>query len=179
MEVPPEICFSESELEQAGLLDDIDSCHVAPSLGFDFEGSDQQQQQCWYTLQSLSTKPCALANRLQTLAECWQVPSLAAASTSSLPTSIGTQRTTVYDDATVQAPPPPEEGPQRRSEFQQQILAPAHHTANIADQDRHVPTDSTDSTAISVRRQANRDYQKKFRARHKVSLIAHSSAPCR
>lgn len=117
MELPPDICFSESELEQAGLLDDTDSCHVAPSRGFNFEGSDQQQQ-CWYTLQSLSTKSCGLADSLQTLAECWQVPSLAGASTSSLPTSIGTQRTTVYEDATVQAAPLPEEGPQRQNNFQ-------------------------------------------------------------
>lgn len=164
MELPPDICFSEFELEQAGLLDDTDSCNVAPSRGFNFEGSDQQQQ-CWYTLQSLSTQSYGLANRLQTLAECWQVPSLGAASTASLPISMGPQQTTLRTDATVQAPPLPQEGLQRQTNFQQQELAPVKHTANIEEQGRHMPADVT---AVSIRKQANRDYQKKFRARHKV-----------
>lgn len=172
MELPPHICFSESELEQAGLLDDTDSCNVAPSPEFDFEGSEQQQQ-CWYTLQSLSTKSCGLANRLQTLTECWQVPGLGGASTSSLHTSRGTQRTTVYDDVTVQAPPLPEESPQRRTHFQQQTLAPGEHTVNIAEQDRSMPADST---AVPIKKQANRDYQKKFRARQKVCFNAFISS---
>lgn len=90
MELHPDIWFSKSELEQAGLLDDTDSCDVAPPPELSFEVGDHQQQQLFCNMQSPVMGSCSRENRLQTLVECWQEPCLA--SISSLQESTATQR---------------------------------------------------------------------------------------
>ena len=178
MELHPDIWFSESELEQAGLLDDNDSCTVAPSPDLAVDSRDQQQQQSLCNLQSPPTGLCSFANRLHILAECWQVPCLGRPSSSSLQEST-TQHGSLVEDVALHKPPLPEEAPQRWNSFQQ--LAPAEHTTST--QGRSMPTDST---AVTTRKQTNRDHQKKFRMRQKVlfgtdlclPLISHHSRMC-
>lgn len=162
MELLPDIWFSESELEQAGLLDDNNTCAVAPSPELRFELCDHQQQQLFCTAQSTPMSSCGLANRLQTLAECWPAPFLGGwPSSSSLQESTATQHSTLGEDVAPQKPPVPEEAPQRWTNIQQ--LAPAQHTTNT--QGRSMPTDSA---VVTTRKQNNRDHQKKFRLRQKV-----------
>ena len=162
MELHPNIWFSESELEQAGLLDDDVSCNVEPSPELRSDVGDHQQQQFFCTLQSPPTGTCSLADRLQTLTKCWQVNCLGGPSSSSVQESTATQHSTLSEDVVLQEPPLPEEPPQRWTSIQQP--AAAKHTTNIQ-QDRSMPTDSA---AVTIRKQSNRDYQKKFRMRQKV-----------
>ena len=162
MELHPNIWFSESELEQAGLLDVDVSYDIEPSPELGSEVGDHQQQQFFCTLQSPPTGTCSLADRLQTLADCWQVPCLGGPSSSSLHESTATQCSTLSEDVVLHEPPLPEEAPQRWNKIQQP--AAAEHITNTQ-QDRSMPTDSA---AVIIRKQANRDHQKKFRMRQKV-----------
>ena len=94
MELHPDIWFSKSELEQAGLLDDTDSCDVATPPELSSEVGDHQKQQLFCNMQSPVMGSCSRENRLQTLVECWQEPCLA--SISSLQESTATQRVKMW-----------------------------------------------------------------------------------
>ncbi len=155
MELHPDIYFSETEFEQAGLLHDNDSCTVASPSGLcDGEIGGYQQQQRQDALYSLPVSSCGLADRLQTLSRCWQAHWPGQARSPSLPKGKVAQLSSLVEDVTTQIPPVPEESLQR-------TLSVAHN-----EQPRSMPVGLT---ADAIRKQANRDHQKRFRMRQKVT----------
>ena len=155
MELHPDIYFSETEFEQAGLLHDNDSCTVASPSGLcDGEIGGHQQQQRQNALYSLPVNSCGLADRLQTLSRCWQAHWPGQAPSPSLPKGKVAQLSSLAEDVTTQIPPVPEESLQR-------TLSVAH-----TEQPRSMPVGLT---ADAIRKQANRDHQKRFRMRQKVT----------
>ena len=155
MELHPDIYFSETEFEQAGLLHDNDSCTVASPSGLcDGEIGGYQQQQRQNALYSLPVNSCGLADRLQTLSRCWQAHWPGQAPSPSLPKGKVAQLSSLAEDVTTQIPPVPEESLQR-------TLSVAH-----TEQPRSMPVGLT---ADAIRKQANRDHQKRFRMRQKVT----------
>lgn len=155
MEPHPDIYFSETEFEQAGLLHDTDSCTVASPSGFHDGGvSGSERQQLCDTLHSLPTSSCGLADRLQILSHCWQVywPGQAPSSPI-LPKGTMTPFSSLGEDVAMQIPPVPEESLQRTSVVAQN------------EQPRSMPIGLA---ADVIRKQANRDHQKRFRMRRKV-----------
>ena len=169
MELDPEIYFSETEFEQAGLLHQADSCYVAPSSGFNVDISRNQRQQPPYSLYSLPARSCGLADRLQTLSECWQVHWPGQASTPSLPDSTETQNSTLGQEVSLQIPPIPEETRQPRNSDHQHRSAAAlsEHTTDLPEPLRSVPVDLTTD---AIRKQTNRYHQKRHRLRQKVTF---------
>lgn len=164
MELPPDIYFSETEFEQAGLLHDTDSCTVAsPSRFGDGEVSGSQRQQRHDTLYSLPISSCfLLAERMHTLSHCWQIRWPGQARSPSLPKGTVTPLSSLGEDMTMQIPPVPEKSLQRTS---------------IVAQNEQPSSMPVGLTAEVIRKQANRDHQKRFRMRQKVMF--HTYVLCR
>ena len=168
MELPPELEFSESEFEQAGLLADLDSCSAAPPSGSNVATNVQPQQQCHRTMQSPSASAFGLTRRLQNPSEPWR----------SQPSSAPLQSTVTQHNSLCEgvALPTlrPENIAQRWTNFQECTAAQQEQITDAPRQHRSLPLDVT----ADIRKQANRDHQKRFRERQKVLSHFHNAPTC-
>ena len=170
MELPPEIEFSESEFEQAGLLYGIESRSVAPSAEGHVENAEHQPQQLQNTVQSSPESSYGLSNSLQNPSEPWQ----AQTPRPGVQRSTATQHSTLGEGVALQTPVLPEKGSQRWANLhwhahEHTVVQPEQST----DVPQHYKSMPIDLTAGVIRKQANRDHQKRFRERQKVCSDMH------
>ena len=158
MDLPPEIEFSESEFEQAGLLPDLDSYSAAPRLGHNVATSVDPQQQ-FTNMQSPSASSFGLARRLQNPSEPWQLQPPSAG----LQARTATQHTALGTGVALPALRP-QNIAQRWTNLQQSTAAQQEQTIEAPKQHRSLPLD----VPADIKKQANRDHQKRFRERQKV-----------
>ena len=156
MELLPEIEFSESEFEQAGLLPDLDSCSAALRLGHNVATSVNPQQH-FNNMQSPSASSFGPARRLQNPSEPWQIQT----------SSAGLQERAATQHATLGTGVPalrPQNIAQRWTNLRQSTTAQQEQPIEASAQHRSLPLDVT----ADMKKQANRDHQKRFRERQKV-----------
>ena len=163
MELPPEIEFSESEFEQAGLLSDLESCSAAPPSGYNVATNVPPQQQFHNNMQSPYASSFGLARRLQNPSEPWQIQ----------PSSAGLQENTATLHSAMGrgvALPTlrPQNIAQRWANLQESTAAQQEQTVDAPKQHRSLPL----NVSADIKKQANRDHQKRFRERQKVSWFS-------
>lgn len=182
MELLPDVYFSESEFEQAGLLHDTHGCVSASSPISTAKTSGDHSHECDGTRQPEPASLLGQARPLQNPSESWQEPLLGPGLVPGASHTEATHRTSgLGEEIALQGNPlfgqDPDVDVMRWTDLDQQQATEAQQqqTADVPQQQAIRTNLDLTGDAIS-KKQTNREHQKRFRLRQKV--LSHFKHPC-